>query len=339
MPSVQRYSTDYKLGRPVIEPSKISGRYDSISTDVPFVFYHGDKIYLMHVGFDGKGYQTALACADSPEGPFEDIAVILKRDEEGRWDSANSAGVWMLSTHELFTTRTLKKWQGKYWLYYHAYPGEGYEEGAAAIGAAWCEKEDLSEWHRLKEPILTVKDAANWEKGGLYKNCTVEHDGKYYLFYNAKDETYGAWKEQIGICVSEDPLHFTRLPHQPALPVSENGWDKLFASDPWVVYDAAQKLWVMYYYGYNGVQACDGIAFSTDLIHWEKAPDPLIVPGPAGSIDDLFAHKPAILWYQNKLYHYYCCCQKKLEEAPYGEHRTLTVACSQPWPGCVSSAE
>lgn len=332
IPNLERYRTDYKLGRPVIEPSQQPGRFDSISVDVPFVFYHGGRFRLMHVGFDGKGYQTALASAERPEGPFKDDALILRREPGSRWDSANAAGVWMLSTDELFGTRTLKKWQGRYWLYYHAYPGEGYEEGAAAIGAAWCDREDLLEWHRLEEPILTVQGAAGWEKGGLYKNCTIEHNGRYYLFYNAKNITEGDWREQTGICVGDDPLHFTRLPGQPALPVSQNGWDRLFASDPWVVHDAEKDLWVMYYYGFDGVRACDGIAFSIDLLHWEKAPEPLIVPGPAGSPDDRFAHKPAILWYGGKLYHYYCCCRNRPGEGPYGEHRTLTVACSRPWP-------
>ena len=102
---------------------------------------------------------------------------------------------------------------------------------------------------------------------------SLEYGGKYYLFYNAKNLTYGGWKEQIGICVGDDPLHFTRLPEQPAVPVGEAGaWDSIFASDPSVVYSIKDNLWVMYYYGYNGVHAGEGIAFSRDLIHWEYSP-------------------------------------------------------------------
>ncbi len=331
IPDLNSYVTPYKLGRSVIEPSRKEGAYDAICTDVPFVFYHNDKFWMMHVGFDGHGYQTALACADAPEGPFEDVCLILKRGEGNGWDTANAAGVWMLSTQDLFTTRTLKKWDGKYWLYYHSYPGDGYEEGAAAIGIAWCDKEDLSEWHRLPDPILTAPENEAWDHGGLYKNCTVEYGGKYYLFYNAKNMTYGSWKEQIGICVGDDPLHFTRLPEQPAVPVgAADAWDSIFASDPWVVYSIKDNLWVMYYYGYSGVHAGEGIAFSRDLVHWEKAPEPIIMPDASGAIDDRHAHKPAILWYKGVLYHYYCCVQDAPGE-PYNERRTITVAASKPW--------
>ncbi len=331
IPSLERYLTPYKLGRSVIEPSRTAGAYDEVCTDVPFVFFHNDKFWMMHVGFDGRGYQTALACANTPEGPFEDVCMVLRRGEGNGWDTANAAGVWMLSTQELFATRTLKKWDGKYWLYYHSYPGEGYEEGAAAIGIAWCDKEDLSEWHRLPEPILTIPEEEAWDHGGLYKNCTVECGGKYYLFYNAKDKTYGGWKEQTGICVGDDPLHFTRLPEQPAVPVGAPGaWDSTFASDPWVVYSLKDNLWVMYYYGYNGQRAGEGIAFSRDLVHWEKASEPIIMPDAPGAIDDRHAHKPAILWYKGVLYHYYCCVQDAPGE-PYNERRTITVAASRPW--------
>ncbi len=41
----------------------------------------------------------------------------------------------------------IKKVEGKYWLIYHSYPGNGYEEGAAEIGMAWSEDETLREWH------------------------------------------------------------------------------------------------------------------------------------------------------------------------------------------------
>ena len=87
----------------------------------------------------------------------------------------------------------------------------------------------------------------------------------------------------------------------------------------------------MYYYGYNCVKACEGIAFSDDLLHWVKYPDPILVPGQAGEVDDKFAHKPAILYKDGVLYHYYCCCRNHPGEGPFHEHRTITVAASHPF--------
>ena len=68
MQSIARLQTPYKLPQPVLEPSRRPGAYDSVSVDVPFVFSHNDRFYMLHVGFDGRGYQTALAAAEYPTG-------------------------------------------------------------------------------------------------------------------------------------------------------------------------------------------------------------------------------------------------------------------------------
>ncbi len=330
MQSITRYQTPYKLSHPVLEPSRRPGAYDSVSVDVPFVFFHNDRFCMLHVGFDGRGYQTALATADSPQGPFRDVGLVLRRGEGNGWDSGNAAGVWLLSDDALFHTRRLKKIDGKYWMYYHSYPEDGYEAGPASIGMAWCEDEDLLRWHRLPDPILTIEGGADWEAGGLYKNCVVEQDGRYYFFYNAKTRSgpEQAWKEQIGLAVGDTPFSFTRQPDNPVLQVSPGRWDSQFVSDPWVVRDGAR--WVLFYYGFDGAHAREGLAFSDDLKRWEKYPEPLLNVGPPGALDDVHAHKPAVLWHDGTLYHYYCCCQHDPAFPPYSEHRAIAVASSRP---------
>lgn len=47
-----------KYGKEVMGPSGVPGAYDEMAVDCPFVFYHNNQYYMMHVGFDGKGYQT-----------------------------------------------------------------------------------------------------------------------------------------------------------------------------------------------------------------------------------------------------------------------------------------
>jgi predicted GH43/DUF377 family glycosyl hydrolase len=190
--SVEKYCTPYKLGRPVLTGTGVEGTFDSKAVDCPFVFCHNGLFYMMYVGFDGKGYQTGLAFSTDLVHWMKK-GVILGRDETAGWDRVGAAGMTMLrETYNLYAPPTLKKVDGKYWMIYHSYPEEGYEEGPANIGLAWSDDETLMKWNRLPQPIMTWKDGADWEKGGLYKGCLIEHENKYYMFYNAKNIAKGS---------------------------------------------------------------------------------------------------------------------------------------------------
>jgi hypothetical protein len=56
----------------------------------------------------------------------------------------------------------------------------------------------------------------------------------------------------------------------------------------------------------------------------------LIDVGPAGSIDSRYAHKPAVIARDGKVYHFYCAVSPaenpKQGEIEYGEVRGISVA-------------
>ena len=333
----QRYSTPYKYGRAVLAPSGKPGAFDVNAVDCPFVFWHGGQYFMMYVGFDGKGYRTALAAGGDllrwqPQG-------IILGDEGSNLFESNTAGVWILRDNDLFGQPLLKKTDGKYWLVYHRYPGVGYESGPAEIGLAWTKDESLRHWERLAQPILSWKTGAAWERGGLYKGCVVFHDGRYYLYYNAKNRDRWPWHENIGLAVSDDLLHWRRHGDQPVVSVSDSGWDSVFAADPAVYRDGSR--WVMYYYGYDGVHAQNGLAFSDDLFHWRKAPRPILPHGRPGELDATHAHKPSIIAQNGALYQFYCAVRPAEPADPTGnpdptrrmpaEYRCISVACSEPY--------
>ena len=72
------------------------------------------------------------------------------------FDVVGMAGTAILMEKDLYGGNRLIKWQGKYWIMYHAYPGEGYEAGPAEVGLAWCEDEELLDWHFAGEPVFFV---------------------------------------------------------------------------------------------------------------------------------------------------------------------------------------
>jgi predicted GH43/DUF377 family glycosyl hydrolase len=325
--------TKYKLNRPVIAPSGSEGKFDSLAVDVPFVFHHNGQFYMMYTGFDGIGYQTGLAVSGdllnwTPKG------VILPRNEGSGWDKVGAAGTWIIKESDgLYDLPTLKKIDGKYWMIYHSYPQTGYESGSAETGLAWTDDESLMNWHRLEKPVLSWRDGAEWEIGGLYKSCVVTHEGKYYMFYNAKNKPDKSqpWREQTGLAISSDLLHWERYPESPVLRVSEGSWDSRFVSDPGVF--RGNDKWLMFFFGFDGIHAQDGVAYSQDLLHWEKDPNPIIKIGEAGALDSTHAHKPAVVYYNGVLYHFYCACGPYHGDNPllksFGHYRCLTVATSE----------
>lgn len=333
--NIDHLITPFKLNRPVLAASGTPDAFDQCAVDCAYPFFHNGRAYMTYVGFDGKGYQTGLAVSEdlihwTPQG------VMLPRGCNREWDRMGMACSWILRDDDLYGSHTLKKVDGKYWMFYHAYPGEGYEAGGAEIGLACTDDESLMHWDFVGEPVFSYRDGAPWERGGLYKCCVVAHEGRYYMFYNAKNrDGDGGWLEQIGLATSTDMLHWVREKSNPVVPVTEGAWDQMFASDPWVCYDSREKQWVMFYYGYDGRQAMDGVAVSQDLIHWEKFPGPILTCGAGQDVDAQFAHKPAMLYRDGALYHFYCACRPGRDgDAALnlsGEFRCLSVARSTAW--------
>ncbi len=329
--AVRRVLTPYRVSRPVLEASGTPGAFDACAVDIPFVFWHRERFYMLYTGYDGKGYQSALAVSGNLL-QWHPLGVILPRDENsGRWDAVGCAGTWILKeNNELRGIPRLKKVDGKYWLVYHSYPQTGYEEGPAEIGLAWCEDEELLQWHRLDTPVFSWRDGAAWEAGGLYKACLLWHEGRYWMYYNAKDRGH-RWIEQTGLAWSADMRNWERCADNPILRVSPQGWDSRFVSDPCIVHDGS--LWYNFFFGFGSPHAMDGLAISRDMVHWEKLSEPILPSGKPGDLDEGHAHKASVVFHNGVLYHFYCATRPWREgdrSKIYSEYRTIAVATSHP---------
>lgn len=335
--NINEYLTPHKLNRPIFSGDGLPDSYRKQAVDCPFVFYHNDKFYMMHVGFDGKGYQTALNTSDNLIDWQYETTIFKRTEGEKSWDAVGIAGMWILKENDMQDLPRLKKYDGRYWMIYHSYPSEGYESGPAEIGLAYTDDETLHNWTRCENPILSWRDGNEWEKGGLYKGCLIESEGKFYLFYNAKNTKEWLWNEQIGLATSDNLLEWVRSNDNPIIKNTENGWDSAFCADPFILKN--KDKWIMYYYGFNGDNAQEGIAFSDDLNYWDKYPNPILKIGRENAIDNIHAHKPSVLMFNKVLYHFYTAVGHPPEnvgtvnfvpELGYEESRTITLATSQP---------
>ena len=233
-----RVATPLREGRLVIRPSFVEGAFDSHAVDCPFVFSVEGRQGMTYVGWDGIGYQTALAWNDG--GDWTPGEVVFTRDPSDPLRQYNAALTSIVRDNDLASAGELRRIDGWYYGTFHAYPGAGYETGPASVGFA--RSRDLSSWERVGG-VLSPEDGGAWERGGLYKSWLMEHDGLFYVFYNAKDvDDYGSvvvpppWIEQTGLAVSRDLVTWERHSGNPVLSAGGPGaFDERFASDPCVL--------------------------------------------------------------------------------------------------------
>lgn len=129
-------------------------------------------------------------------------------------------------------------------------------------------------------PILTPSGKENficpithqsvfWSEKNVLNPAAVVKDGKVYLLYRSQDS---AMTSRIGLAVSNDGLHFTKLP-EPVLFPAEDSMKKYEwnggVEDPRVV-ESDKGLYILTYTAYDGKTARLCIATSTDLQHWTK---------------------------------------------------------------------
>jgi predicted GH43/DUF377 family glycosyl hydrolase len=197
----------------VLAPSYQAGQFDSHLVDVPFLFRHEGRFGMTFVGWDKVGYRTGLAWSDDLIH-WEKEGMILDRGPRNSVNEFNIALTCILRDNDLFGSGELKKVGGRYVGTYHSYPASGYESGPAAIGL--CFSEDLRHWE-IQQPCLLASEGAEWERFGLYKSWLMEHDGVYYIFYNAKNRAEWPWLEQTGVARSHDLAHWERYEGNPVM--------------------------------------------------------------------------------------------------------------------------
>jgi predicted GH43/DUF377 family glycosyl hydrolase len=287
---------------------KILGFEDLIGTDVPAIYQlpdDEDTWYMTFIGFNGKGYQSFVA-ASTDLVHWRQCGLAMGFGPPNSFDHGGCVlGGYLYESYDIKAPRVLKQRDGKFWALYGSYPKQGgYEIRPGYEGLA--SSDDGLHWKRAKQTyILSVheKDCGKWEKDCIYQPCLVEHEGKFYDFYNAAN----GGQEQMGLATSADLLNWTRYSGNPVVRNRPGGYDAGFCSDGKVF--RVGNHWVMFYFGVGRGGAHIMVAFSRDLLHWTSHPEPLYKAGgnPSG-LDKQFAHKTAIVYNpKNDTYYLFYC--------------------------------
>jgi predicted GH43/DUF377 family glycosyl hydrolase len=343
------FRTPYKYPNLILSGTGRKGDFDERSVDDPIIFYANGAFQMLYIGWDGIGYQTGLATSTDLIH-WKRTALVAPRDPASKYTQYNLALSSILRDKQLRSNGEAIKVNGKYLGAWNAYPGAGYEVGAAVIGLATSD--DLLHW-QLTEPILRPEDGASWEHGGLYRPDLMLDRGTYYLYYNAKTDPLaksegGGWHEQTGVATSTDLKTWTRYRENPVLrngprggatypetnpifatkPATPDARDSRFASNPFVVQNGRD--FAMFYFGLDYQRpgrACELLALGTNPYSFVKVPEVLIDRGAPGTIDETYAHKPSVITHEGILYHFYCAVSGKYPN----DVRGIAVARSKPW--------
>lgn len=288
---------------------------EGVNIDCPNVIRMPDgtwrMVYARHVpDVPGNGYETWMA-RSTDLLHWETEGRLLSQKEEG-WDCAQADGGLCLLNPQWEGPQDVEKIDGKYWMTYIGGSLPGYETDPLQMGIAWSNTLEPGTWTQAPEPILRMDDpdVRPFEEVTLYKS-TVLWDKEerlgwpFVMYYNAKQKLWGI--ERIGMAVSRDMRNWKRYGAGPVVEQGiEDRWN--ISGDPQII--RYRDLWVMNYFVGKDGGAYDTFACSKDLVNWTKwEGTPLIQP--SESFDQTFAHKPYILKYQGRVYHFYCAVGDK----------------------------
>lgn len=124
--------------------------------------------------------------------------------------------------------------------------------------------------------VCPVKnETVRWQKAEVFNPAAIVKDNRVYLLYRCEDNPAAGFAQRtsrIGLACSNDGIHFTKYPSPVLFP--DNDRFKQYdypggCEDPRVV-QTEDGLYVMAYTSWNHKIARLSIAFSRDLIYWEK---------------------------------------------------------------------
>jgi predicted GH43/DUF377 family glycosyl hydrolase len=130
----------------------------------------------------------------------------------------------------------------------------------------------------------------HWEALHTFNPAAVVRNGQVYVLYRAEDDSgsmqIGMHTSRLGLAVSADGLHFTRMPQPVFYPAEDDQKSREWpggVEDPRIV-EAPDGSYVLTYTQWNRQTYTIGVATSPDLIHWTKHGPALGTTGPYATL-------------------------------------------------------
>lgn len=312
-----------RIGSTAVSKQKMESVYNTVKTphkqgivfqhpdstkmmDSPSIFRWKRNWWMTYIIFDGRGYETWLAESEDLL-EWKAKGRIMSFTDTG-WDANQKAGYMSLLSTKWGGSYKPASFQGKYWMSYLGGSIKGYEAGKLGVGIANnLDPVEAKEWVRSPRPVLAAddKDARWFENRTIFKSSIIKdkklHTGKpFVMFYNAAGDT--ATYESIGMAVSDNMIDWQRFDTNPVISRYKK---RTICGDAQIA--KIGNIYVMFYFGafWNGdPYAYDRFACSYDLIHWTDWDGEDLIK-PSVSYDKKYAHKPFVVKWKGRVYHFY----------------------------------
>lgn len=292
-----------KYPKPILSPKGFpylyyKGNWEGRWVYHPRVIQKGKRYYLFYTGKSGINFLGNIKLQlrqDIGVAFSNDLKLWMREENNPIMSPSAETEDW---DSDLVAHADVIKVKNKYFMFY-----DGSKKGLWREGIGISESSDLVNWKRLvNKPVLT--GGYWWDKVHVSR-CSViqKNNGQFYMFFAGHDGIC----ERIGIARSNDLIHWDKFLKEPIIDLGVEGeWDDHFVSDPKVF--RVRDYYLMTYTGYNrrNIKGCVGLAYSRDLISWEKFPlNPVVKNGNKGSWDADEATRAAIVYANKKYYLFY----------------------------------
>jgi predicted GH43/DUF377 family glycosyl hydrolase len=143
------------------------------------------------------------------------------------------------------------------------------------------------------------KEPIKWQRADVFNPAAIVRNNKVYMLYRSEDNPaaiLGGRTSRIGLATSEDGIHFTKYPTPVLYPDSSEFMKYDYpggCEDPRIV-QTEDSTYVLAYTSWNYKIARLSIAFSRDLIHWQKK-GPAFVKADSGKFLDIWSKSGSII--------------------------------------------
>mgnify|MGYP003871093033 CR=1 FL=1 len=119
------------------------------------------------------------------------------------------------------------------------------------------------------------KEKVQWQKADVFNPAAIVRKGKVYILFRAEDipgTAIGMRTSRIGLAVSKDGVHFTKMKNPVLYPDSSAFMKYDYpggCEDPRIV-EKEDGTYILLYTSWNRDVARLSVATSADLVHWKK---------------------------------------------------------------------